>query len=259
MTTTSRTGGCRKCQEANLAAGPPASQTTPVGEERQVYLDPTGAGRRTVVNDRLASLLDFGAELHAHHDYPATPVKFAQATGIRLIAGTEESANAGPPAIITYNAARGSHRRRFSLWHEMAHVLMGWHGIDADFDVWPDEMEGQVAREQAANLLAGLLMVPRPAMREALDLYGPSPAAILHLQDRTGMSEGVCLRRFTLDDLEASRAAAVFLGSHVADVSAHNYPLPFWRGARVPEPALLRGRPALHLIRKTRVLAVWEG
>lgn len=211
------------------------------------------------MDDRVASLLDFGAKLHAQYDHPGTPVKFAQATGIRLLAGEEESANAGPPAIITYDERRGLHRQRFSLWHEIAHVLMGWHGIDADFDLWHGEQEAGLLREQTANLLAGLLMVPRPAMREALELYGHTPGAILHLQDRTGMSEGVCIRRFALDDLEASRAAAVFIGSHVADVAAHNYRLPFWRYSRVPEPALLTQGGSMCLVRKTRVLAVWEG
>lgn len=82
---------------------------------------------------------------------------------------------------------------------------------------------------------------------------------MLHLQEQTGMPEDVCLRRFTLDDLMASRAAAVFVGSHVSDVAAHNYRLPFWRHGRVPEPGLLDGAPSLCLVRKTRVLAVWEG
>lgn len=211
------------------------------------------------MDSRTASLLDFGAEFHARLDYPETPVRFAQAAGIRLIAGDEESANAGTPAVITYNGALGLHRYRFSLWHEIAHVLMGWHGIDRDFDYWPGEEDGRIQREQTANLLAGLLMVPRPAMREALALYGATPGAILHLQLRTRMPEGVCLRRFTLDDLTASRAAAVFVGSHVADVAAHNYRLPFWRHSRVLEPGLLGGGAVTCRIRKTRVLAVWEG
>ena len=73
------------------------------------------------------------------------------------------------------------------------------------------------------------------------------------------MSEAVCLRRFALDDLQASRAAAVFVGSYVDDVAAHNYRLPFWRHSRVPEPGLLGGDPALCSVRKSRVLAVWEG
>lgn len=207
----------------------------------------------------MADLLDFGAELHARHDYPATAAAFARALGIHLIPGDEDTANAGPPALITYNAAFGLHRRRFSLWHELAHVVMAWHGIEADYEEWLGEELAQVPLENIANLLAGLFMVPRPVMKEATEKYGLTPAAILHMQHVTGMSEAVCLRRFTYDDLSASRAAAIFYGPYVADLATFRYKLPFGRYSRVPEPALVTPDAALQRVRGTRVIGVWEG
>lgn len=211
------------------------------------------------MDSRVSDLLDFGAALHAQHDHPDHPLVFAARLKIKLLEADEDSANPGPPAVITYNARRGVNRNRFSLWHEVAHVLMGWHGIDRDLDNWKGEGSGEQAREQAANLLAGLLMVPPTAVREATDLYGDTPAAILHMQERTGMSERVCLRRFTFADLDASRAAAVFIGPTVADVASVNYRLPFRRYDRIPEPALNVEHARLQLVRKSRVIAVWEG
>lgn len=207
-----------------------------------------------------ASLLDYGAELHAKHNHPRSPAQFARALGIKLIPSDEDSANAGPPAFVTYNERLGLSPQRFSLWHEMAHVVMGWHGIDAEFDHWADEMEGAVAREQAANLLAGVFMVPRNIVREALRKYGATPAAIQHLQFKSGMSEGVCIRRYLHNDLEGSRAVAVFVGSQVVDVAALNFRVPLKRYARMPEPGLvLEGNPKLRRVGKARVMAVWEG
>lgn len=210
------------------------------------------------MDERLATLLDYGADLQAQHDYPATPLRLAQALNIRLIASDEDSANVGPPAHITYNARYGLSRRRFTLWHEIAHIIMGWHGIDRDFDEWIGEGDGNLWREQVANLLAGQLMVPRIVVRSALSRYGVTPAAILEMQDVTGMSEAVCLRRLIFDDLRASRAAAVLVGSRVTDVSSHNYRLPIYRFATVPDPGFTLQGALLHPVRKNRVMALWE-
>lgn len=211
------------------------------------------------MNDRVASLLDYAADLQAQYDYPRTPAAFARAAGIRLIPGNEDSSNAGPPAVITYNVRFGLNYRRFTLWHEAAHVVMGMHGIDRDFDDWIGEGCGKAAREQTASLLAGQLMVPRRFVRDALREYGPTPAAILEIQDKTGMSEAVCLRSFAFSDLHASRAAAVFIGNTVTDVTSNNYRIAFRRYDRVPEPAAIVEHARLQLVRKTRVIAVWEG
>ncbi|KEF35514.1 hypothetical protein RDMS_01815 [Deinococcus sp. RL] len=210
------------------------------------------------MDERVASVLDFAASLHARHDHPATVLEFARALRIHLLAGEVDSANAGPPCLITYNAALGLRSRRFSLWHEVAHILMVWHGIEQEYEAdYGDEARRYL--EPIANLVAGLLAVPRPLMREATERYGITPATILHLQQASRASEAVCLRRLTFDDLGASRAAAVFSGSYVTDVSALNYRLPFWRYSRVPEPALLLRGGSLQRVRPARVLAVWEG
>lgn len=210
------------------------------------------------MDDRVASVLDFAAALHARHDHAPTAAEFARALGIRLLAGPEDSANAGPPALITYNAALGLRTRRFSLWHEVAHILMGWHGIEAEYEHAFGQEEARPYLERVANLLAGLLAVPRPLMQDALGRYGVSTGAILHLQHASRASEAVCLRRLIFDDPHASRAAAVFYGPYVADVAQLNYRLPFARYSRVPEPHITAPEAELRRVRGTRVLAVWE-
>lgn len=211
------------------------------------------------MDERLADLMDYVAALQAEYDHPRTPVQFARAARIRLIPSDTDSANAGPPSVITYNARWGLSYRRFSLWHEIAHILMGRHGIDADFDDLVTEASSEQLREQVANLVAGQLMVPRSVVTRAFERYGHTPAAILEMQELSGMSEAVCLRRFVFSDLETSRAAAVFVGPQVVDVSSNNYRIPFRRYDRVPEPALTVQHASLKTVRKTRLLAVWEG
>ena len=207
------------------------------------------------MDDAVASLLDFVAQLHARHDHPATPAEFATALGIRVLAGDEDSANAGPPALITYNRAYGL-RRRFTLWHEVAHILMAWHGLEAELEGQFDE-DAPRHLEAVANLTAGLLAIPRPLMREAVGQHGVTPAAVLHLKEHSRMSEGVALRRMVYDDPEASRAAAVITGPYVADVARLNCWLPFWRYDRVPPLALPHAHT--HAIHGRRILAVWDG
>lgn len=136
---------------------------------------------------------------------------------------------------------------------------MGWHGIDADFDCWLNEGDGERMREQAANLLAGMLMVPRPMLKKAMKKHGFSANALLELQELSGMSEAVCLRQLVHHDQEASRAAAVFIGSQVFDLTTNNYRVPFKRWERIPEPALHIEHANMQLVRKTRLIAVWEG
>lgn len=210
------------------------------------------------MDDRLASVLDFAADLQARHDHPTTPRAFAHALGIRLIRGDEDSANAGPPAIVTYNARRGLGRRRFSLWHEMAHVVMGWHGIDSDLDTWIGETDRELVREQIASIIAGQLMVPRRVVADALKEHGWSGGAVLHMHRVTGMSEPVCVRRLVSHDVKASRAAAVFVDRQVVDVASWNYRVPLLRYERIPEPAQQLEGIRLSQLRKGRVIGLWE-
>ena len=210
------------------------------------------------MDERLASVLDFTADIQARHNHPATPRAFARALGIRLVAADEDSANAGPPAVVTYNARFGLGRRRFSLWHEMAHVMMGWHGIDADLDTWIGEADRERLREQMASIIAGQLMVPRRVVADALKEHGWSGAAVVHMRRVTGMSEPVCVRRLVSHDVKASRAAAVFVDRQVVDVASWNYRVPLLRYERIPEPAQQLEGIRLSQLRKGRVIGLWE-
>lgn len=209
------------------------------------------------MDENVASLLDFAAQKHAALDYPATPAAFARAAGIRLIPADEDGANAGPPCYVTYNERYGLSRRRFTLWHEIAHILMSWHGIDEDIDLCVDEIDREVLREQIANLVAGQLMIPRNVFQKAIKKYGWSPHLLAELEHSTGMSQGVCMRRAVLNDLSASRAVAVVSGGRVIDVAAHNYNLPIYRASRVPEPDMKLGGATLEQFGR-RIIAVWE-
>ncbi|THF87186.1 hypothetical protein E7T09_08500 [Deinococcus sp. KSM4-11] len=82
----------------------------------------------------ISDLMDYGAQLHAQHDHPDTALAFARRMGVHVIPGNLHSANGGPPALITYTAALGTHRHRFGLWHEVAHVVMPCHGIDRHYE-----------------------------------------------------------------------------------------------------------------------------
>jgi len=119
------------------------------------------------MDDQVIYLLDVGAKLYAKHNYPPTPFELGAALGIRMIAGDEDSANAGPPAVITYNRRHIS-KKRWPLWHEIAHVVSAWYGVEQDLqDALGLERAGPRI-EAIADLLAGLFAVPAPLVQEAI-------------------------------------------------------------------------------------------
>ena len=199
------------------------------------------------MNDRVASLLDFGADLQAKHDYPRTPAAFARAVNIRLIPGTEDSSNAGPPAIITYNKRYGLNYRRFTLWHEIAHVLAHRGGYDRLIRHYHTGVDPRRHLEQIINHAAGRLLMPGPELHRVRRVYGETPEAVLALASSSGASAGAAMRRWAWQDVSEYRAAFIAQGNYIEDATACRARLPFRRRERVPELHL--ADPALSLLR----------
>jgi len=209
------------------------------------------------MDDQVIYLLDVGAKLYATHNYPPTPFELGAALGIRMIAGDEDSANAGPPAVITYNRRHIS-KKRWPLWHEIAHVVSAWFGIEQDLqDALGLERAGPRI-EAIADLLAGLFAVPAPLVQEAIRRHKVSPEAISFVAKYGKVDEAVALRRVIHHDVTASRAGAIITGSHVMDLASQNYNLPLEKGFRIPEPHISLPNASLRQIRRGVVLAVWH-
>jgi len=210
------------------------------------------------MDEHVTYLLDFGAKLYAKHDFPPTPFELAAALGIRMIPGDEDSANAGPPAVITYSTRHLS-KVRWPLWHEIAHVVSAWYGIEQDLQDALGVDRASKRIEDIADLLAGLFAVPAPLVRHAVHMFGVTTTAVLYVAEKGNVTPAVALRRVIYHDLTASRAGAILVGSHVIDLAAQNYRLPFVQGERIPEAHISLPGADLRLFKRSAVLAIWDG
>ncbi|AWN24038.1 hypothetical protein DKM44_12995 [Deinococcus irradiatisoli] len=209
------------------------------------------------MDDHIVYALNYAAKLMAEHDHPDTPFKLADAMGVVTLASNEDSANAGPPAVLTYNVAH-LNKGRFPLWHEMGHIVSGRLGLDDYFLEMFSSAEAARRSEDVADLIGGVLAVSGPLVRDVIGRYGISTAAVLDLSEKAQLDETIVGRRMIFHDLTASRAAAIVSGSYVVDLAAQNYELPFFNHGRIPEAHLHLPKADLRMIRKERVLAVWE-
>lgn len=188
------------------------------------------------MRDATAAFLAFLRDEHARCSHETDPQRLAERLGIRVVHGRGNHASAGPPAVIVLGPDAYLARRRFTLHHEIAHVLMQRAGLEQAIEEEVDQEDADVHVEAVANYGGGVLLLPDPLVNRTVRRYGETARAVLELSKLSGSSLAVALRRYVHLDEDASRAAFVMSGSYVADVAAHNYLLPFWRYDRLPEP-----------------------
>lgn len=201
--------------------------------------------------------LDHVRRTHARQDHQTDFRTLAARLGITVAVGRTNYAALGDPPVISLTPWEFGQRRNFTGMHEIAHLLMQECGVEAALIREHGTLEEALPTIEAmTNFAAGLLLMPAPLMREALDWHGRTAMAVFHLWERSPASLGAALRRFVFDDLEARVAAFTTSGSYIADVAACNTRLPFWRYDRVPEIGV--AMPDANLMRLTpgRVLGV---
>lgn len=187
---------------------------------------------------------------HAKFDYEPDPRKLAELMGIRVIPGTKNKASKGPPALI--QIARDLHvaRWRFTLLHEINHVIAQREGLEDAIAAEVDEEDAEHHLEAVMNHGAARMIMPDPLVNIVQRMYGNTPEAIVNLAIAGQASLPAALHRFISSDVEAQRAAFITSGSYIAHVATCNTRLPFWRYERVPEIGLVLPEAKLFAVPK---------
>jgi len=173
---------------------------------------------------------------HAAYGYERDFHALARHLRIIVHPGPWNSAVSGPPPRITIAYEEYGSRRRFTSYHELAHILMQQIGIEdalVDYHGTYEEAEWDV--EALCNLGASLLLMPDPMVEEALRLYGATPRALQHLREQAHASYSAALRRLVHHDPNASRAGFIATGRRVMDIARNHFALPFRTYDRLPD------------------------
>lgn len=168
------------------------------------------------MRDASHAAIAYAVQQHARHDHETCPERLCAALGIRVIPGQENRAVDGPPSIITLRRDRYAPRQRFTMHHEIAHILIQRAGLEDAVlgEVDSDDAEGHL--EAIASHIGAALLMPEPLVRASMRDWGDRPEVILSIQQGSGASFSAALLRYVTHDLQASRghsppAAAMWL------------------------------------------------
>lgn len=180
--------------------------------------------------------IQFALKEHARAEWTTNPERLCWALGIRVIPGRRSSAHAGPPAIITLAREHYAPRQRFTMHHEIAHILIQRAGLEDDILAEVDDEDGQAHLEAVTNYIASLLVMPDVMIRHALDTYGQHPETILIIQKIAGVSLAAALRRFTYAQ-QRGVTTLVTSGAYIADLASTDPYNRLHRHQRIPDLA----------------------
>jgi IrrE N-terminal-like domain len=208
------------------------------------------------VRDATRSFISYIEFEHARHDHQHDPSALAHDLGIRVIPSKLNRGSASPPAVITLARDASKPRQRYTLCHEISHVLMERAGLENDILAEVDEDDAEEHLERGTHYAASLLLMPRRMVEQVVRVHDHAPILILELVRTAQASLAAALRRYVYSDADAHRTAFVTHGSYIADVAACNYRLPFWLYVRVPEVTLSHPEVLAHSLGQGRVLGV---
>ncbi|MEE9464198.1 MAG: ImmA/IrrE family metallo-endopeptidase [Candidatus Neomarinimicrobiota bacterium] len=99
--------------------------------------------------------------------------------------------------IIYVNNSKSKNRQIFTLFHELAHLLLGTGGVDTRLEDYIDRLSGDNKLiELACNQFAGSFLVPDDDFNARKSSYSTSPEDISSLAKYYNVSREVVLRKF---------------------------------------------------------------
>ncbi|WP_414656709.1 ImmA/IrrE family metallo-endopeptidase [Deinococcus sp. VB343] len=172
------------------------------------------------MRDATRAAIEFAQRLHAQHDFETDPEKLSHLLGIRIIPGKENRAAHGPPSIITRAADAYAPRQRFTMHHEIAHIVIQRSGLEdaVKAEVDPDDADDHL--ELVANYIGALLVMPDPLIVTSLERHGLTPEAILDIRDRAQVSFAAAIRRFTTANVDEPTTVFISGDSYVLDLAS---------------------------------------
>lgn len=173
----------------------------------------------------------FVERFHAEHDYEQDFSVIADRLGINIMqgrAGERSYATSLPDGrfVIVLEPYQTQKRQRFTSWHELSHVLFEI-AHEGELKAFIEDYaygNGELARELEETicyLTAGVLLMPSPHLKAALELHGPSPLAVFELTRQTGSSVQAATRRLVQSlDLDTQ---TVLCTEHGAVIDSFNH------------------------------------
>ncbi|BDP44884.1 hypothetical protein DAETH_48530 (plasmid) [Deinococcus aetherius] len=189
--------------------------------------------------------LSYATAEHAKYGYPG-PEEFAARLKVRIVPGVENRASHGPPSFITQTPDTYAPRQRFTIFHELSHILMQRCGLEDDIAAEVDADDAELHLELVANHMAGLFLIPDPVVRHYIRVLDLTPAAVLAIQAAARASFAATIRRVV--SAEGVDPCTIFLtgGSYVLDLASSDPYNRLSRYDRLPDP--LARYPEAHLL-----------
>ena len=99
--------------------------------------------------------------------------------------------------LIYLNNSTSKNRQIFSIFHELAHLLFGTGGVDAEDDTYIGDLEGENKRiEIICNKFSGAFLVPDKDFSPRIAQTSLSDNAIMNLSKMYKVSREVILRKY---------------------------------------------------------------
>jgi len=190
------------------------------------------------MRDATHAAIAYALREHERADWTADGERLCHALGIRAVLGRENRAYAGPPAIITMTPEHYAPRQRFTMHHEIAHVLIQRAGLEDAIMAEVDDEDGEAHLEAVTNYIASLLVMPDVMIRNALDTFGVHPETVLLIQSVAQVSLSAALRRFTYAHPDRAITTLLLSGPYIADLASTNPYNRLYRTQRIKEPSL---------------------
>lgn len=157
---------------------------------------------------------------HAEANHLTDPEALARYWGIRIVPGKRNSASHGPPSIITLKRDTYAPRQRFTVHHELAHILIQKYGLEEAVMAEVDDDDAEAHLESVANWIAAMLVMPDPLIERMIRKYGMTPQTILEIQKEARVSFGAAMRRFTYANVDQPTTVFLSGATYVLDIAS---------------------------------------
>lgn len=184
-------------------------------------------------------------DMHEHMKYTLCEEEIARFCDIRIIEGKTNEGGSGPPSIVQYVNTRSGQRNRFSILHEIAHVIMQRMNLEEPLikQGVARGLDGMGFVEATANKAASLLLIPDTSIESATIFWGYHANAVLDLSDTCNASlEATAYRWANCDDRRCG-TVIVSKKNKVVCVAGKNFRRPVRKGDAEGE-ALKRAYPS---------------
>jgi IrrE N-terminal-like domain len=182
-----------------------------------------------------AAVIAFADQQYADAGYPEHSDALAAALKVRVIIGDENFAVDGPPSIVSQTPDTYAPRQRFTMFHELAHILIQRSGLEDDLLAEVDEEDAEAHLELVTNHITGRLLIPDPVIRHYVKLHGFTPTAITEIRRQARASLAATIRRVAT--WQPEREATIFLvgDRYILDVASSDPWNRLRRYDRVPD------------------------